>query len=630
MHPLRCFAVSALAFASLTATPNAAPNTAPAAVPAFDTPSRTYRDPVHKFSFKMYPKWGQVPVEITEKYEVAKFYESGDRGSYFDPEVNVFRVDKKGATTAPVTGFDPGKLDNDKLRELLEQSQGPNNVFDLAFGNLIVPDGTKNADPTKFTKITSYDKVDGKLWIHEIQHGDNPKLKTTTQLVMLAAFEKDGVEYGLRFSGPANRRKEFEPHVKSMAKSFVFFDDKAKEVVNLDEILAGVNITPKRRIEIEKGLVKGWGVEVSPKKNYVIIYNTKSNKNKLLASTIASRIESLREQVYELQFPPAEPVKAVSIVRVCGDGAEYHKYGGPGGSAGYWNSHAEELVFYDMSPAKQVDDNTLAVLYHEAFHQYIFYSVGNVPPHSWFNEGHGDYYAGSRYSSHKWKIGPFDWRVGTVKAAIRQGPRTFTVKKDKESGKEHKNFNSDKGYTPIKDLVAFSQGDYYSYPGVSYAQGWSLIYFLREEVPKNKKYAMKWGKILDTYFNALKREVNKEGNLRRGGFEDPEPPKPDGPGDGPGKDGPGDGPTDPEDPADPADPSKPADPADPSKPDDPGDPSGPGEGRDGSPVDPGFQPMQQGEASDSALDIALREAFAGVDFDEFEIAWKEFTLKVAG
>ncbi len=609
MPLVRSLALAALALGMVLPPPMPAAPRLAAPAP-FDTPSRTYRDPVHKFSFKMYPKWGQVPVEITEKYEVAKFFESGDRGGYFDPEVNVLRLDKKSGAGGPVTGVDPSKLDNDKLREILEQSQAPKSVFDLAFGRLIVPEGSKDADPTKFNKITSYDKVDGKLWIHEVQLGSNPKVKTTMLLVMLAAFEKDGIEYGLRFSGPANRRKEFEPAMKTMAKSFVFFDDKAKEVVNLDEILTGVNVTPKRRGEIEKGLVKGWGVEVSPKKNYVIIYNTKSNKNKLLATTLAERIESIREQIYEVQFPPAEPITAVSIVRICGDRAEYYKYGGPGGSAGYWNSWAEELVFYDASPAKAADDDTLAVLYHEAFHQYIYYSVGNVAPHSWFNEGHGDYYAGSRYKSRKWKVGPFDWRVGTVKAAIRQGPRTFTTKKDEQSGKELKVFASDKGYTPLKDLVAFSQGDYYSYPGVSYAQGWSLIYFLREEVPKNKKYAEKWGKILDIYFNALKREVNKEGRLRRGGFGDPE--KPDGPDDGP------------------AEPDDPTDPADPDEPTDPDDPEGPGEGGDEPPADPGFQPLQQGEASESSLEIALREAFTGVDFDEFETAWKEFTLKVSG
>jgi hypothetical protein len=295
-----------------------------------------------------------------------------------------------------------------------------------------------------------------------------------------------------------------------------------KDVQSID-VLDGVNLTPKRRSEIEKGLIKGWGVEVSPKKNYVIVYNTKGNKNHQLAVFIAERIERIREQVYEVQFPPAEPVKAVSIVRICGDAVEYHAYGGPGGSAGYWNDGTEELVFYDASPAKKVDEDTLSVLYHEAFHQFIYYSVGNVAPHSWFNEGHGDYYAGEKYVGGKFKIGPFDWRVNTIKTAVQQGPRSFTTKKDDKTGKERRVYSNDKGYTPLKDLVAFSQGEYYSYPGVCYARAGASSTSCAKASAKKKEWNAKWGKILDKYFAVLKREVNKEGKLHRGG-DGPEPP----------------------------------------------------------------------------------------------------------
>ena len=78
-------------------------------------------------------------------------------------------------------------------------------------------------------------------------------------------------------------------------------------------------------------------------------------------------------------------------------------------------------MFYDASPKKEPDDDTLAVLYHEAFHQYIYYSVGEVAPHSWFNEGHGDYYAGAKYLSKKFNIRPFNWRVGIIKERPGQG-----------------------------------------------------------------------------------------------------------------------------------------------------------------------------------------------------------------
>ncbi len=600
-----------------------------------DTPNKPYRNSSFMFSLKVFPEWTQVPIEITEKYEIAKFFEPGDRGDRFQPELQIFRIDKRSNGTAPVTGLDPRKPeDRKKLEEAFEAARAPASVFDLAFGRLSARSAKTVCDPKSFKKVTSSDKVDGKLWVFDVPYSENVKDKLSTLMAGLAAFEKDGIEYGIYLTGPARRRDDFEPALKTMAKSFLFFDEKAKQNEAL-EVLDGVNITAKRRGEIERGLIKNWGLEVSPKKNYVILYNTKNNKNRPLAKYIAERIEKIREQVYEVQFPPSQPVKAVSIVRICGDRNEYHAYGGPGGSAGYWNDNAEELVFYDASPARKVDEDTLAVLYHEAFHQYIYYSVGNVAPHSWFNEGHGDYYAGSKYVNSKFKIGPFNWRVGTVKEAIRQGPRAYTVKKDEKTGKEQRIFASDKGYTPIKDLVAFSQGDYYSYPGVSYAQGWSLIYFLREEVPKKKAYAEKWGKILDKYFVALKREVAKEGKLRRGG-EGPEKPGPDDPKDPKG--GP-DEPKEPKDPADPAgpdepksgpdEPKEPKDPPDPGNPDGPQDPGGT-EGGGEPPPDPGFQPMQAGEASESALEIALREAFEGVDFAEFEKAWAEYTLKVSG
>ena len=276
-------------------------------------------------------------------------------------------------------------------------------------------------------------------------------------------------------------------------------------------------------------MVAGWDVLVSPKKQYVIIYNTKNKTNTQLARELAERIEAIRAQVYEVQFPPSAPIDAVSIVRVCADRKEYADYGGPGGSAGYWNDDSEELVFYDASEAKKTDKDTLAVLYHEAFHQFIYYSVGEVAPHSWFNEGHGDYYAGARYQDKKFKIRPFDWRVGVIKNALPKGPRTvtettppFRIGSLDSGGTHYVEDLQSGGYTPLSTLVRMSQQEYYTDPGTHYAQGWSLVYFLREIVPANPKWNAKWGKILETYFKTLKEEVNKDKPLARPN------PKPDG------------------------------------------------------------------------------------------------------
>ena len=235
----------------------------------------------------------------------------------------------------------------------------------------------------------------------------------------------------------------------------------------------------------KRKLIKGWGALDT--KNYLIVYNREVKRP--LLRNIAKHIEALRAQVYEKLFPPAKKIQAISVVRVCKSREEYFKYGGPPGSAGYWSRGDEELVFYQDKSNKK---DSLRVLYHEAFHQYIHYAVGDVAPHSWFNEGHGDYFAGHNYSGGKFKAAPFRWRTGIIANAISTGT-----------------------YVPLRDFLKYTQGEYYANAGLCYAQGWSFVYFLREvEKRKIKKYKKYWG-LLDKYFDAIKRNVKtvKEGGL---------------------------------------------------------------------------------------------------------------------
>jgi hypothetical protein len=193
------------------------------------------------------------------------------------------------------------------------------------------------------------------------------------------------------------------------------------------------------------------------------------------------QIEAIRRDVYANLFPPAGEMKAISVVRVCKDREEYNRYGGPGGSAGYWSRGDEELVFYQDKSNKK---DSLRVLYHEAFHQYIHYAVGDVAPHSWFNEGHGDYFAGHNYRGGKFVPDVFRWRTGIIATAIGQ-----------------------KSYVPLRQFLKYSQQQYYARAGLCYAQGWSFVYFLREvERRKDRRYKQYWG-LLDRYFAAIKANV---------------------------------------------------------------------------------------------------------------------------
>lgn len=598
----------------------------------------TYRDPVHKFSLRMFDGYKPVPLKPDERLVACRFRdpkEKGEARGTFPVTVEVLRLAKDGKDKPVTTGGGPDGMPEIPAEVLERMGLGePKNLFDAAFRGLMIAEAAEKeiqAGKDKPKAIRSKDKVAGQMWTFEVASiwGSDP---TDRIYLFLATFERDGVEYGISCRCGAVMRKHYAPRFEDIAESFRFFDTRAKDVESLDA-LDGVNISARRRLQIEQSMVRDWDVVVSPKKNYIVIYNTKKGTNHTLAKVIAERIELIREQIYEVQFPPARPVTKVCIVRVCEDLKEYHAYGGRWGSAGYWSPGDEELVFYDASASKKPDDDTLSVLYHEAFHQYIHYSVGEVAPHSWFNEGHGDYYAGAKLRGKKFVIKPFQWRVGTIRNAIVQGERPFRVEKDEQTGEERRIWEP-RGYTPLKDLVNFSQGEYYSYPGVCYAQGWSLIYFLREEVPKNKKYAEKWGHILDTYFNVLKAEVNKEAPLQPiGEKEDPEPA--DGEGDGEGEGADEGTPPDPKegDPAGPdAPPGGPA-PVPPTPPDGPVPPDGSppdggppdGEGGDGEPSGPGVAMQTWGRGSAAALKRAVEEAFKGVDWAEFQEAWLKAT-----
>lgn len=269
---------------------------------------------------------------------------------------------------------------------------------------------------------------------------------------------------------------------KYMAERADFYEPEDADVTKLQQKysrspLRGVEY----RIRVRSKLVRGWKAEDT--ENFIVVYHTTDQP---LVRNLLADIESIRKEYIKL-FPSVGEITAVSTVRVCKDRAEYMAYGGMPGSAGYWNSSTEELVFFDAQIKEKGkrssgDENTFIVLYHEAFHQYIHYSAGELPPHSWFNEGHGDYFSGADVVGSKVKkIGVNPWRIGTIQRAIN----------------EHK-------FVPWKEIIAFEQPEYYrgDRVGLCYAQGWSMIYFLRTS-PVVAKHPQ-WSRILDKYFEELK------------------------------------------------------------------------------------------------------------------------------
>lgn len=249
-------------------------------------------------------------------------------------------------------------------------------------------------------------------------------------------------------------------------------------------------VDPEYRTRVRLDLANGWQAEDA--EHYIVVYSTRDQP---LVRRVLREIESMRAE-YERLFPPAGEIKAVSTVRVCKDRDEYLKYGGNPMSAGYWNSDEEELVLYDATvrekgkPTERED--TFIVLYHEAFHQYIHYSAGELAPHSWFNEGYGDYFSGAQIDGGRVRrIGPNPWRVNTIRAAVQK-----------------------KRYVSWSDITRYEQLQYYANGPLCYAEGWSMVYFL--ETSRAVRSRPDWARILPTYFETLKsawaEELSKLGD----------------------------------------------------------------------------------------------------------------------
>jgi hypothetical protein len=421
----------------------------------------------------------EIPIPPSEDFTVLYFGEKvpekAEQKRRVRPEMSVLWIDhlpdrelKTGADTPPPpTGGDTGAPEGgeDKAAPKKKVINSVERYFEVGYRDWKLGKPTDGKDrngikPREFI-LTAKKGAPHKGWIYSYDTA-----KRSIAVFGLCAAE-DFDEQVKIWRNTAEHLDIKEPEEKSPDKLKVFYARKPLKAIDY-------------RIQVRLDLVRGWKAEDT--ENYIVVYDTPDQP---LLRRLLRDLELLRKE-YEKLFPPVKPVEAISTVRVCKNRDEYMSYGGPPMSAGYWNWVDEELVFYDAETVdkqhRKSDADTFIVLYHEAFHQYIHYSTGELPPHSWFNEGTGDYFSGAVIKDGKLqKIGPNPWRLHTIKDAIAA-----------------------EQFVPWKDMIKFEQPQYYN-PAIvhiCYAQGWSMIYFLRkcEAVEKNPA----WKKILPTYFDTLK------------------------------------------------------------------------------------------------------------------------------
>ncbi len=436
-----------------------------------------YQDKRLGVSIRIPDKFTSIPLQPGEYYLLAKFKgpEEREYGKsmqiVYTSEMFVIRVpkDEKSTITVTLNGQEqeieiPDRFRSKSVKEWIQKHY--------------------NGVEIKGEKDVEINKIKAK----QIEFTAKGYYGDIGMRFVASVFPTEEVEYAVVGSVIASKFDKYGPAFKSAAKTFKLDSAKVEATIKSDK--------ESRETKPEPGYAKSESLETNRRKKVEYVkqsiealpawyclesehYVYVSNTDKGLVNEVKLRLETLRRDVYEKLFPPKNPITAVSTVRVCKNDDEYRAYGGPGGSAGYWNRATEELVMYDDS--KRNREYTFSVMNHEGFHQYIHYASGDIAPHSWFNEGTGDYFGGFKFRNGKFLPGKFEWRTEIIRSAARDGRAV-----------------------PLAKFLYFEQRDYYANADICYAQGWALVYFLREHTDP------KWRKIPEIYFQTLQEEYAKK------------------------------------------------------------------------------------------------------------------------
>ena len=206
-------------------------------------------------------------------------------------------------------------------------------------------------------------------------------------------------------------------------------------------------------------------------RNYVV----RTNVSQAFCQQVADHAELIR-RLYEGLFPRSKAKRKSPIV-VFKDSQEYHQNGGPAQAGGHYDPTWKQLFLFKYPK----ESDTLLVLYHEGFHQFLDGVLERDAP-QWFNEGLADYFGPSEYYKEKgdegMKVKPNPWRLQLVKRMLQRNQQV-----------------------PWEKLMTMSQAEMYQRDAIGnhYAQAWSIVYFLAEADERAHFHYLK------DYFQALRK-----------------------------------------------------------------------------------------------------------------------------
>ncbi len=457
--------------------------------------AKTYRDQRHGYSINILPGWTQTPTQPGETTIVAKF--KSDRKRDF-ATLDICRFSVGGGETTPGSeeagsdspgipiprrfGPPPPRDGKDYLGQILDRWKAQlERIAQRTGRELTIP-------PLGKPKKVKFGKIEGEIYTHEMP--PLPRMRFPGAFRMAGIVRRGDEEYLILYTCPGNQAKKLKGPFLASIRSFRFGE--ARPVEEEDIRKRGRArwknkplLDPEKRERIKKSLVGTWRFIDTP--YYLIIYNCDDR----LAWFVAEQIEWMREYAYQKVFPPVEPLKECMVVRVCREMDEYHHYGGPMGSAGYWSNGTDEFVLPDLSRSKKPDKQTLGVLHHEGFHQFIYYSLLKHNPPVWFNEGFAEYF---------FCVQPAGKRMKFLK---RHPMRYSVVKTAAATGK----------LIPIKEFIHLSHAQYMARANLCYAEGWAFATWLKN-ITRNERYRQ----VPEIFFREMQKGWLEQKRNGGGGF----------------------------------------------------------------------------------------------------------------
>jgi len=186
-------------------------------------------------------------------------------------------------------------------------------------------------------------------------------------------------------------------------------------------------------------------------------------------------------------IPPRTNITAASVIRVFESAEEYTRYVGANRqwTSGLWVPDKKELVIRPAEAQSTTEqrDRVLHTIYHEAFHQYLFYALDMTDASPWFNEGHAALFE--------------DVEVRNGRATLKEDETKVQILRRLIGSAD----------ADVKRMLQLSYEDFYAGDDQTrtahYVVAWSIVYYLRRAPVADKPAAYR--RILDVYMDALWR-----------------------------------------------------------------------------------------------------------------------------